>query len=201
DTRGASIIATTLVAARQPAVSEQRIFVFMVQSPRIWAMREFPGRDRPRHSVPASLRMRGCRAQDWVVLGEDPVLLGVVLVTLVARAGGFHSRLRRERVLVAEAEVGPVAGLVLEALRVLDRGVQARELALEVAVTADRLLGSDAGEFFDHDRAITELAGLLVIGEALGVDVDIVELWEISSAVVEVVGCSASCTIKAAPPR
>src|SRR5262249_44558691 len=122
-------------------------------------------------------------------------------MALVARGDSALGHRGFKRVLVAEAEVGPVAGLVLEALRVLDRGVQARELALEVAVTAGRLLGSDAGEFFDHDRAITELAGLLVIGEALGVDVDIVELWEISSAVVEVVGCSASCTIKAAPPR
>src|SRR5215831_2465154 len=78
------------------------------------------------------LRARGRRAQDGVILAEDPVRLGVVLMALVARGDSVLGHLLLERVLVAEAEVGPVAGLVLEALRVLDRGLQARELALEV---------------------------------------------------------------------
>src|SRR6516165_12394952 len=103
-------------------------------------MRVWPGPDRPGHAVPTSLRTRGRSAQDGVILAEDPVRLGVVLVALVARAGGVLRRLLLERILVAEAEVGPVAGLVLEPLRVLDRSLQARELALEVAIAAGRIL-------------------------------------------------------------
>src|SRR5881397_1726165 len=92
--------------------------------------------------------MWGRRTQDGVVLAEDPIiLLSVVLMALVARGDGVLGHLRLERILVAEAEVGPVAGLVLEALRVLDRGLQARELALEVAVAAGRFLCADAAEF------------------------------------------------------
>src|SRR4051794_24466405 len=88
-----------------------------------------------------SLRFRGRRAQGGVILAEDPIiLLGVVLMALVARGDSVLGHLGLERILVAEAEVGPVAGLVLEALGVLDRGLQARELALEVAIAAGRLL-------------------------------------------------------------
>src|SRR3954468_15753799 len=129
-----------------------------------------PGWDRPGHALPTSLRMRGRRTQDGVVLAEDPiVLLSVVLVALVARGDSVPGHLRLERVLVAEAEVGPVARLVLEALRVLDRGLQARELALEVAVAAGRFLRADAAELLHDDGAVPVLAGLLVVGEALGV--------------------------------
>src|SRR5436305_6698695 len=136
-----------------------------------------------------SLRTRGRRTQDGVVLAEDPiVLLSVVLMALVARGDRVLGHLRLERILVAEAEVRPVAGLVLEALRVLDRGLQARELALEVAVAAGRILCADAAEFFDQDGAVPVLAGLLVLGEALGVHVDFVELGERGLAVVHVVG-------------
>src|SRR5262249_33942934 len=100
-----------------------------------------PGWDRPGHAVPTSLRTRGRRAQDGVILAKDPIiLLSVVLMALVARGGSVLGRLRLERMLVAEAEVGPRAGLVLEALRVLDGGLQARELALEVAIAAGRFL-------------------------------------------------------------
>src|SRR6185437_9729868 len=100
-----------------------------------------PGWDRPGHAPPISLRMRGRRTQDGVVLAEDPIiLLSVVLMALVARGDRVLGHLRLERIFVAEAEVGPVARLVLEALRVLDRGLQARELALEVAVAAGRIL-------------------------------------------------------------
>src|SRR6516162_3416395 len=96
----------------------------------------------------ASLRMRGRRTQDGVVLAKGPVRLGVVLMALVACEGGVLGCLRLERVLVAEAEVAPVARFILEALRVLDFGFQAREVALEIAVTAGRLLGPDTAEFF-----------------------------------------------------
>src|SRR5437764_3202420 len=110
--------------------------------------------------MPNSLRMRGRRTQDGVVLAEDPIiLLSVLLMALVARGDRALGHLRLERVLVAEAEVGPVAGLVLEALRVLDRDLQARELALEVAIAARRLLGPDAAQFLDDDGAVAELAG------------------------------------------
>src|SRR5690242_1632058 len=96
------------------------------------------GSARP-HS--ASLLLRGCVTQEGVILAEDPIiLLGVVLVALIARGGGVLGHLRLERVLVAEAEVGPVAGLVLDPLRVLDRGLQAGELALEVAIAAGLFL-------------------------------------------------------------
>src|SRR6185437_14023189 len=81
--------------------------------------------------ISSSHRFLGRRAQDGVILTEDPIL-SVVLMALVARGGSVLGHLRLERILVAEAEVGPVAGLVLEALRVLDRGLQPRELALEV---------------------------------------------------------------------
>src|SRR5215471_12120225 len=84
----------------------------------------------------ASLRTWGRRRQDVVVLGENPILLGIVLVALVARKSGAFGHLRFERVLVAEAEVGPVAGFVLEALRVLYRDRQPREVAQEVAFAA-----------------------------------------------------------------
>src|SRR5262249_31772143 len=153
-----------------------------------WGMWACPGWDRPGHALPTSLRMRGRRTQDGVILAEDPVRLGVVLVTLVARAGGVLRHLRLERILVAEAEVGPRAGLVLEALRVLDRSLQAAEVAHEVALTAGRLLGADADEFLDDHGAVAELAGLLVVGEALRVHVDGMELGERGLAVVEVVG-------------
>src|SRR5438309_11711092 len=114
--------------------------------------------------------MRGRRTQDGVIPAKDPIiLLGVGLMALVARGDSVLGHLRLKRILVTEAEVGPVVGLVLEALRVLDRGLQAGELALEVAVTAGRLFGPDAAEFFDQDGAVTVLAGLLVVGEALGV--------------------------------
>src|SRR5439155_26723098 len=121
-------------------------------------MRGVLGRNRLAHAPPALLRMRGSRAQDGVILAKDPIiLLSVVLMALVARGGSVLGHLRLERVLVAEAEVGPVAGLVLEALRVLDRGLQAGELALEVAVAAGRLLGPDAAEFLDQDGAVSVL--------------------------------------------
>src|SRR6516225_10707249 len=100
-------------------------------------------RGAPTWSAPrsASLRAQGGSAQDGVVLAEDKVRLGgIVIVARVACADGILGHLRLERVLVAEAEVGPVAGLVREALRVLDRGLQARELALEVASAAGRFL-------------------------------------------------------------
>src|SRR5437868_14277233 len=77
----------------------------------------------------ASLRTRGRRKQDVVVLGEDPILLGAVLVALVARDDGAFRYLNLEGVLVAEAEVGPEAGVVLEALRDLDRDRQPPEVA------------------------------------------------------------------------
>src|SRR5947209_6003030 len=94
-----------------------------------------------RTRMPNSLRTLGRRTQDGVVLAEDPIiLLSVVLMALVARGDGVLGHLRLERILVAEAEVGPVAGLVLEPLRVLDRGLQAGELALEVAIAAGRFL-------------------------------------------------------------
>ena len=136
----------------------------------------------------ASLRTWGRRRQDVVVLGENPILLGTVLVALVAREGGAFGHLRLERVLVAEAEVGPVAGFVLEALRVLDRDRQPREVAQEVAFAAGRFLGSDAAEFFNQDSAVTKLARLPILGKALGVDVNGVELGEQGLAAVEVVG-------------
>src|SRR4029450_4253080 len=99
----------------------------------------------------ASLRLRGRRAQAGVILAEDVVrLAGVVRMALVARGDSALGRRGFERGRVAEAEVGPVAGLVLEALRVLDRGLQARELALEVALAAGRLLGADAAELFNE---------------------------------------------------
>src|SRR6476660_9670553 len=152
----------------------------------MWAC---PGRDRPGHALPTSLRMRARRTQDGVILAEDPIiLLSVGLMALVARGDSVLGHLRLERVLVAEAEVGPVTGLVLEALRVLDRGLQARELALEVALAAGRLLRADAAELLDQDGAVAVLAGLLVVGEALGVHVDGVELGERGLAVVHVVG-------------
>jgi hypothetical protein len=89
-------------------------------------------------------------------------------MALVAHRGRLHGRLRLERVLVAEVEVGPVAGLVLEALRVLDRDLQARELAHEVALAAGRLFCPDADHLLDHDGAVTELAGLLVVEKLWG---------------------------------
>src|SRR5215831_10642759 len=109
-------------------------------------------------------------------------------MALATRGDSVLRHLRLERVLVTEAEVGPVVGLVLESLRVLDRGLQAGELALEVALAAGRLLGPDATELFDQDGAVPVLAGLLVVGEALGVHVDGVELGERGLAVVHVVG-------------
>src|SRR5262249_39651659 len=104
---------------------------------------EHPGRIPARRDAPrsVSLRLRGRRAQDGVILAKDPIIfLSVVLMALVARGDRVLGHLRLERILVAEAEVGPVAGLVLEALRVLDRGLQARELALEIAIPAGRFL-------------------------------------------------------------
>src|SRR6478752_6240841 len=104
-------------------------------------MMAHPGRAAGPRARSASLRLRGRRAQDGVILAKDPIiLLDIVLMALVARGDSVLGHLRLERVLVAEAEIGPVAGLVLEALRVLDRGLQARELALEVAIAAGRIL-------------------------------------------------------------
>src|SRR5262245_3418545 len=60
--------------------------------------------------------LRGRRAQGGVILAKDPILLSVVLMALVARGDSVLRHLRLERILVAEAEVGRVAGLVLEAL-------------------------------------------------------------------------------------
>src|SRR5262245_62449434 len=97
-------------------------------------MMPHPGRAAAGAPRSASLRLRGRRAQDGVILAEDPVRLSVLLMALVARGDSALGHIRLERVLVAEAEVGPVAGLVFEALRVLDRGLQARELALKVAL-------------------------------------------------------------------
>src|SRR6516162_6600702 len=145
----------------------------------------------PAWSAPrsASLRARGRSAQDGVVLAEDKVRLGgIVIVALIACADGILGHLLLERVLVAEAEVGPVAGLVRESLRVLDRGLQARELALEIAIPAGCLFGPNTAEFFNQDGAVPVLAGLLVLGEALGVHVDGVELGERGLAAVHVVG-------------
>ena len=90
--------------------------------------------------------------------------------------------------MVAEGEEGPVAGLVLEAFRVLDRRLQADEVAHEVALAAGRFLGADADEFLDHHGAIAKLAGLLVVGIALRVDIDGVEIGERGLAAVELVG-------------
>src|ERR1043166_8264083 len=104
-------------------------------------MTAHPERADLRRARSVSLRLRGCVAQDGVILAKDPIiLLSVVLMALVARGDSVLGHLLLERILVAEAEVGPVPGLVLEALRVLDRGLQARELALEVAIAAGRLL-------------------------------------------------------------
>src|SRR3954451_7300560 len=103
-----------------------------------------PGRAGLRRApvcITSSLRLRGRRTQDGIILAKDPIiLLSVVLMALVARGDSVLGHLRLERILVAEAEVRPVAGLVLEALRVLDRGLQAGELALEVAIAAGRVL-------------------------------------------------------------
>src|SRR6516165_6893726 len=145
-------------------------------------MRGAPQAGAPRS---ASLRLRGSGAQDGVILAKDPIiLLSVLLMAQVARGGRVLGHHRLERILVAEAEVGPVAGLVFEALRVLDRGLQARELALEVAIPAGGLFGPNTAEFFNQDGAVPVLAGLLVLGEALGVHVDGVELGERGLAVV-----------------
>src|SRR6516165_11220231 len=144
-------------------------------------MMDHPGRIPARRDAPrsVSLRLRGRRAQHGVFLTKDPIiLLSVVLMALVARGDRVLGHLRLERILVAEAEVGPVAGLVLEALRVLDRGLQSRELALEIAMPAGRVFGPNTAEFFNQDGPVTVLAGLLVLGEALGVHVDGVELGE-----------------------
>src|SRR3954467_8869088 len=108
-------------------------------------------------------------------------------MALIARGRGILHHLRLERIFVAEAEVGPVAGLVCESLRVLDRGLQARELALEIAIAARRRFGTNTAEFFNQDGAVTILAGLLVLGEALGVHVDGVELGERGLAAIHVV--------------
>src|SRR3954454_15770583 len=189
DEPSAIVAAMRAIAARQPGVSQRRTLGFMVIVSWGWGRGACRGWDRPGHALPTSLRMRGRRTQDGVVLAEDPIiLLSVVLMALVARGDRVLGHLRLERILVAEAEVRPVAGLVLEALRVLDRGLQARELALEVAVAAGRVLCADAAELFNQDGAVPVLAGLLVLGEALGVHVDGVELGERGLAVVHVVG-------------
>src|SRR6516165_8937179 len=97
--------------------------------------------------MPTSLRTRGRCAQDGVVLAEDVILHGARLMTRVAGGGILLRGLGLERILVAEAEVGPRAGLVLEALRVLDRRLKAAKLAHEVALPAGCLLGADTDEF------------------------------------------------------
>src|SRR5262245_9264394 len=107
--------------------------------------------------------MRGRCTQAGVVLAEEVVLRGDGMVGRVARGRGLLRRSRLERILVAEAEVGPVAGLVLKSLRILDRSLQAAEVAHEVALAAGRLLGADSDEFLDHHGAVAELAGLLVV--------------------------------------
>jgi hypothetical protein len=81
-----------------------------------------------------------------------------------------------------------MAGLVLEPFGVLDRGLQAAEVAHEIALAAGRLPCADADELLDHHGAVEELADLLVVGEARRVHVDGVELGERRLAVVEVVG-------------
>src|SRR5262245_61757001 len=116
-------------------------------------------------------------------------------MALVARGDIVLGYFRLERVLVAEAEIRPIAGFVLKALRVLDRELQANELAHEVAIAACRLLGPNADEFFYHYGSVTELAGLLVVGKALGVHVDGVKLRERGLAVVEVVGGQGSADL------
>src|SRR6516164_4442683 len=105
------------------------------------------GRAGLRRALSASPRARSHRAQDRIILAEDPIRLGVVLMALIARGHSVLGYLRLERVLVAEAEVGPVAGLIPEAIRVLDRDLQTRELAHEIALAAGRLLCPDAEEF------------------------------------------------------
>src|SRR5690348_6780961 len=53
------------------------------------------GRNRLAYAPPALLRMRGCRAQDGVILAKDPIiLLSVVLMALVARGGSVLGHLR-----------------------------------------------------------------------------------------------------------
>src|SRR4051794_5241401 len=90
---------------------------FSCRDPVAPGMRGVFGLKPARTPLPALLRMRGRRAQDGVILAKDPIiLLSVVLVALVARGDSVLGHLRLERILVAEAEVGPVAGLVLEAL-------------------------------------------------------------------------------------
>src|SRR3954454_16062234 len=116
DEPSAIVAAMRAIAARQPGVSQRRTLGFMVIVSWGWGRGACRGWDRPGHALPTSLRMRGRRTQDGVILAKDPVRLGVVLVALVARAGGVLRRLRLERILVAEAEVGPVARLVLVAL-------------------------------------------------------------------------------------
>src|SRR6516225_8467241 len=102
--------------------SQRRTLVFMACiSSGFFGMRSCPGRARPGHDRSASLRLRCHCAQDGVILAEDQArLLGVLVVASVARGGRVRGHFLLERVLVAEAEIAPVAGLVLEALRVLD---------------------------------------------------------------------------------
>src|SRR5262245_15165661 len=132
--------------------------------------------------------MRRGRTQDRVVLREDPVRLGIFLVARVALLSGFLCYLSLVRFVAAEVEVGPIARFVFKAFRVLDRSLQARVVTLEVAIATGRLLRSNTDEVFDDDSPITELAGLLPIGEAPGVDVDVVKLGKVGMAVIELVG-------------
>src|SRR6516165_10892837 len=84
DEPSAIVAATNAVATRQPAVSQRSILVSMVGVSSDLGMRAWPGPDRPGHAVPTSLRTRGRRAQDGVVLAEDVILRGARLMTRVA---------------------------------------------------------------------------------------------------------------------
>src|SRR5438105_2240888 len=93
DEPSAIVAAMSAIAARQPGVSQRRILGFMVESPGGGGCGRV--RDRPGHALPISLRMRGRRTQDGVVLAEDPIiLLSVVLVALVARGDRVLGHLR-----------------------------------------------------------------------------------------------------------
>ena len=88
DTPGASSAATRVVAAKQAASASGGALAFMACiSSGLGGCRCSFGRDRPGHVLPASLLLRGRRTHDGVVLGENPVRLGVILMARVARRG------------------------------------------------------------------------------------------------------------------
>src|SRR5262249_34488465 len=107
-------------AARLPRACRRGTLMFMGCVSWVGRMMAHPGRAGLRRApgcITSSPRFRGRRAQGGVILAKDPIiLLGVGLMALVARRDSVLGHLRLERILVAEAEVGPVAGLVLEAL-------------------------------------------------------------------------------------